>query len=488
MKIPKEVKNILNKLEKKGFEAYVVGGCVRDILREVEPQDWDIATNAEPKEIEKIFSKTFCNNNFGTVTVLTGSKKPQMKEIEITPFRIDEKYTDKRHPDKISWAETIEQDLARRDFTVNALALSEAKGTLKIIDLFNGREDLKNKIIRAVREPKERFSEDALRMLRAVRFSITLGPGLWQIEKATQQGIKKNAQLLSFISKERIRDELMKIIMSPQGARGIEILRKLGLLKHIVPELEEGFGVGQNKHHIYQVYQHVLLSLNYACRNNFSKYVRLAALFHDIGKPKVKEGEGPQATFYNHEVVGAKMTYQILQRLRFPQKDVKKITKLVRYHLFYYNVDEVSASSVRRLLRKVGKEDIEELLQVRMSDRIGSAVPKAEPYKLRHLKYMFEKVSRDPISVQMLKIDGGDVMKILKIKPGPAIGQVLDILLKEVLADPKRNKKDHLKKKVKELGKLKTEKLQELAKKARQEIEKIETKREAMTKKKYWVT
>ncbi len=496
MKIPKEVKNILNKLEKNNYQAYVVGGCVRDILREVEPQDWDVATNAEPEEIEKIFSKTFCNNNFGTVTVLTGSKKPHLKEIEITPFRIDEKYTDKRHPDKISWAKTIEEDLERRDFTVNALALGPKGQNIKIskyqnielIDLFNGQEDLKNKIIRAVREPEERFSEDALRMLRAVRFSITLGPALWQIEEVTWQGIKKNAQLLSFISKERIRDELMKIIMSPQGARGIETLRKLGLLKHIVPELEEGFGVGQNKHHIYQIYQHVLLSLNYACRNNFSKYVRLTALFHDIGKPKVKEGKGPQATFYNHEVVGAKMTYQILRRLRFPQKDIKKITKLVRYHLFYYNVDEVSASSVRRLLRKVGREDIKELLQVRMSDRIGSAVPKAEPYKLRHLKYMFEKVSKDPISVQMLKIDGGEVMKILKINPGPTIGCVLDVLLSEVLADPKRNKKDHLKKMVKEFGKLKTEKLQELAKKARQEIDKIETKRDAMTKKKYWVT
>ena len=483
MKIPKEVKFVIDKIKKSGFEAYVVGGCVRDILRGVEPKDWDIATNARPEEIGKIFLKGFADNKFGTVTVLTDSEDQRLKEIEITPYRIDEKYTDKRHPDKISWAKTIEEDLARRDFTVNAMAMDT-----KIIDPFKGQKDLKNKIIRAVRNPEERFSEDALRMMRAVRFAIALGPKTWQIEEKTAQGIKKNSHLLSFISKERIRDELMKIIISPNGARGLEILRRLELLKHIIPELEEGFGVWQNKHHIYQVYQHALLSLNYACQNNFSKYVRLAALFHDIGKPRVKEGEGPDATFYNHEVVGTKMTCRILERLKFPRKDIEKIAKLVRYHLFYYNVDEVGESSVRRLLRKVGPEDIEELLQVRMADRIGSSVPKAEPYKLRHLKYMFEKVSRDPISVKMLKVNGNDVVEILKIRPGPEIGQVLDILLSEVLTEPKRNKKEYLKKKIKELGKLKPKQLQELAKKARGDLEKIEIKRDEMTKKKYWVT
>lgn len=488
MKIPQEVQFAINKLKENRYEAYVVGGCVRDLLRGVEPQDWDIATDARPEKIGKIFLKSFADNKFGTVTVLTGSKDPRLKEIEITPFRIDEKYTDKRHPDKISWAKTIEEDLARRDFTVNALALSEVKGMAKIIDPYEGQKDLKNKVIRAVGKAKDRFNEDALRMLRAVRFAVSLEPPTWQIEEKTGQGIKKNAHLLEFISKERIRDELVKIIMSPQGARGIEILRKLGLLKYIIPELEEGFGIEQNKHHIYQVYQHALLSLNYACQNNFSFPVRMAAFLHDIGKPRVKEGEGPDATFYNHEIVGTKITCQILQRLRFPKKDIEKIAKLVRCHLFYYNVEEVGESSVRRLLRKVGPEDIEALLQVRMADRIGSAVPKAEPYKLRHLKYMFEKVSRDPISVKMLKVDGKDVIRILNIQPGPKIGQVLSYLLEQVLNDPKKNKKSFLEKEVKKLTKLPDTELEKLAQKAKREIEKIETKRDEMTKKKYWVT
>jgi len=492
MVIPDEVKFVIDQLKKKGFEAYIVGGCVRDILRGVEPKDWDIATNAKPKEIGKIFLKSFTAEKFGTVTVLTDSQNPRLKEIEITPYRIDEKYTDKRHPDKIRWAKTIEEDLSRRDFTVNAMAgeFSITNSQLsKIIDPFKGQEDLKNKIIRAVRSPEERFGEDALRMMRAVRFAVTLEPQkIWSIEEKTAEGIKKNAHLLGFISKERIRDELMKIIMGSGGARGIEILRRLDLLKYIIPELEEGFGVWQNKHHIYQIYQHLLLSLNYACQKNFSKYVRLAALFHDIGKPRCKRGEGPNATFYNHEILGAKMTCQILNRLKFPKKDIEKIAKLVRYHLFYYNVGEVGESSVRRLLRKVGPEDIKELLQVRMADRIGSGVPKAEPYKLRHLRYMLEKVSRDPVSVKMLEVDGEDVMRILGVPPGPKVGQVLNYLLGQVLSDPKKNQKQILEKEIAKLSKLSDRELANLAKKAKQEIEKIEQKRDEMSKKKYWIT
>ena len=501
MQIPEEVQFIIGKLRENGFEAYIVGGCVRDILRGVEPQDWDIATNAKPEEIQKIFKKSYLDNKFGTVTVqIQKSKiknketqKPEIMEIEITPFRIEEKYSDKRHPDKVRWAKTIEEDLSRRDFTINAIAAEFSISNFqfsKIIDPFNGQKDLKNKIIRAVRDPEERFGEDALRMMRAVRFAVTLEPfQIWQIEEKTERAIKKNAHLLEFISKERIREELMKMIMSPNGARGIEILRRLGLLKYIIPELEEGFGVWQNKHHIYQIYQHLLLSLNYACLKNFSKYVRLAALFHDIGKPRVKKGEGPDATFYNHEIVGAKMTCQILNRLKFPKKDIEKIAKLVRYHLFYYNVGEVGESSVRRLLRKVGPEDIEELLQVRMADRIGSGVPKAEPYKLRHLRYMLEKVSRDPISVKMLKVNGNDVMKILKIGPGPKVGKILTCLLGEVLKDPKKNNRTYLGQEIVRLGqKMSEEELNRTFNRTRSEIEKIEQKRDEMTKKKYWIT
>ena len=493
MKIPQEVKFVIEKLQREGFEAYFVGGCVRDILRSKPPLDWDIATNAKPQEIQKIFPQSFLDNKFGTVTVSTGSLEPSLKEIEITPYRIDEKYSDKRHPDRIRWAQTIEQDLARRDFTINAMALEikEKKGgieKLKIIDPFRGQKDLGNKLIKAVGEPADRFSEDALRMLRAIRFAVSLDSQLWQIEKKTFEGIKNNAHLLKFISQERIREELIKMINSPQGARGIELLRRTELLKYIIPELEEGFGVWQNKHHIYQIYQHLLLSLNYACQKNFSPQVKLAALFHDIGKPRVKRGEGPNSTFYNHEIVGAKMTSQILNRLKFPKKFLEKVTKLVKYHLFYYNVGEVSPSAVRRLLRKVGPEDIEKLIQVRMADRIGSGVPKAEPYKLRHLKYILEKVSQDPISVKMLKVDGNDVMRILKIEPGPKVGKILTCLLGEVLREPKKNNRTYLKQTIVRLGqKMSDLELNRTFNKMKREIEKIEQKRDEMTKKKYWI-
>ncbi len=487
MEIPKEIKLIIEKLKKQGFEAYIVGGCVRDFLRDVEPKDWDVTTNAKPEEIQKIFSKSFYENKFLTVTIQIESENPKLKEVEITTYRSETKYSDRRHPDKVKFAKTIEEDLSRRDFTINAIATTLKDSELKIVDIFKGQKDLEAKMIRAVGNPEERFSEDALRMMRAVRFATTLGKD-WKIEKKTSEAIKKNAIWLQAISKERVRDEFLKIIMTERATEGIELLRKLNLLKYILPELEEGYGVSQNKHHIYQCYDHCLRSLGYAAKKNFNKYVRLAALLHDVGKPRVKEGEGADATFYNHEIVGAKMTLQILNRLKFPKKDIEKIAKLVRYHLFYYTPEEVGESSVRKLVRNVGPENMEELLEVRMSDRIGSGVPKAEPYKLRHLKYVIEKVSQDPISVKKLKINGNEVMKILGIKQGLMVGQTLNVLLSYVLEDPKKNKKEFLEKEIKKLGKLNKEELNSLAQKAREQRGKIEMKRDKMTKKKYWVT
>ena len=490
MTIPKEVESVINKLKKKGFEAYIVGGCVRDFLRRAEPQDWDVATSAKPEEIQKTFPRNFYKNKFLTVTVQTGSKKPKLKEIEITTYRSETEYTDKRHPDEVKFAKTIQEDLTRRDFTVNAMAIGLSVSDTdrqEIIDPFGGRKDLENKIIKTAGKPEDRFSEDALRMPRAVRLAATLGEG-WQIEPKTAEAIKKNTTWLQAISKERIRDELMKIIMSERASEGIELLRQLGLLKYIIPEIEEGYGVTQNKHHIYDCYEHCLRALGYAAKSNFNKYVRLAALLHDVAKPRVKRGEGSDATFYNHEVVGAKMTAQILNRLKFSKKDIEKIVKLVRYHLFYYNVDEVTESSVRRLVRQTGPENMEELLQVRYCDRIGSGVPKAEPYKLRHLKYVIEKISRDPLSVKMLKATGADIMKKLDISPGPKIGQILDILLGHVLNDPKKNKKEFLDKEIEQMGRLSEKELGSLAEKARKEREKLEMKRDKMTKEKYWVS
>ena len=485
MLIPKEVKSIIAGLQKAGFEAYIVGGCVRDFLLERQPKDWDVTTNAKPEEIQKVFPDSFYENKFLTVTVRTGSKINNLAEIEITTYRFEAEYSDKRHPDQVKYATKLEDDLGRRDFTVNAMAIEILKSKTKVIDLFEGQKDLDKKIIRTVGNPDERFNEDALRMLRAVRFATTLD---FEIEEKTKEAIKKNSIWLEAISQERIRDEFVKIIMSERAADGVELLRELGLLKYIIPELLENYGVSQNKHHIYDCYMHAIKALEFTAKKNLNMYVRLAALLHDIAKPRVKAGTGNDATFYNHEIVGAKVTFQILNRLKFSKKEVEKITKLVRYHLFYYNVDEVGEASVRRLVRNMGPENMEELLQVRQADRIGSGVPKAEPYKLRHLKYLIDKVSQDPISVKMLKINGNDLMSVLKIKPGPKIGQILDILLGYVLDDPKKNTKEFLEAKALELSEMTDFDLQKLSEKSKEEKSEVVIKQDKMTKQKYWVT
>lgn len=502
MEILKEVKFVLDKLKEAGYEAYIVGGCVRDFLRGVEPKDWDVATNAKPEEIQKVFSDSFYKNKFGTVTVrIQKSKikkqndnlkfrdnkiqKLQFIEVEITPFRTEEKYSDKRHPDQIHWAKSIEEDLARRDFTINAMAATPMASKpkvknekLNIIDLFKGQKDLANKLIRAVGKPEDRFSEDALRMMRAVRLATTLN---FEIEPETFKAIQKNAFWIKAVSKERIRDELVKVILSDCPDRGILLLKDTGLLKFIVPELEKGIGVSQNRHHIYTIFQHSVLSLKYCPSKKLE--VRLAALFHDIAKPETKRGKGPDATFYNHDRVGAKITMKILGRLRFSKELIEKVALLVKNHMFYYNVGEVTESGVRRLIRRVGLENMEDLIALRIADRLGSGVPKAKPYKLRHLEYLIKKVSKDPISVKMLKVGGGDVMRVLNIKPGPMVGAVLNALLAEVLEDPSLNKKDILEKKIKEFGNLSLEILKERAREVEEKKEEIE----AEEKKKFYL-
>jgi tRNA nucleotidyltransferase (CCA-adding enzyme) len=484
--IPKEVKNVIKKLNEAGYDAYIVGGCVRDFLQDKKPNDWDVTTSAKPEEIQKVFPDNFYENNFLTVTIITKSKETTLKEIEITTFRSEAKYSDKRHPDVIKFAKTLEEDLSRRDFTVNAMALRlPSRQAPEIIDSFGGEKDLKNKIIRAVGNAKDRFLEDALRMMRAVRLATVLD---FKIEEKTQEAISACASGLLNISQERIRDEFVKMIMSERAAQGVELFRKLGLLKYIIPELQGAFGVGQNKHHIYDCYEHSVRALDYAAKKGFNQNVRLASLLHDIGKPKSKRGEGQDSTFYGHEVIGARMAEKILDRLKFSKKETDKIVLLVRHHLFYYNVGEVTDSSVRRLVRQVGPENMEELLQVRMADRIGSGVPKAEPYKLRHLKYVVDKVSQDPISAKMLKVTGNDVIKILESEPGPRVGQTLDVLLEYVLDDPKKNDKKFLEAEIKKLGKLSQDDLISLSKSAKKEREKLEVKRDEMTKAKYWVT
>lgn len=490
--IPPEISITCRAIADAGFSAYLVGGCVRDIVLKKELTDWDIATEARPEEIQEIFHKSVYENAFGTVA-LKIEPTEKVKSIEITTFRLEGKYTDKRHPDEIKFAKTIEEDLARRDFTINAMALQIKNAKIKIqndnlkfkiIDPFNGQKDLENKLIRAVGDPNERFEEDALRLMRAVRFAASLG---FEIEKNTADAIRQNAHLLEYIARERIRDELVKIVMTSRAREGVEILENLGLLRFIIPELREGIGVSQNKHHIYTVWEHNLRALEYAAKNGYSLEVRLASLLHDVGKPRTKSGEGPDCTFYGHEIVGAKMAAKILYRLKFPNASAEHIIHLVRYHLFYYNVGEVTETGVRRFLRRVGDEFVDDLLKVREADRIGSGVPKAVPYRLRHLRFMIEKAKRDPISPRMLKLNGDELMSLLRIAPGPRVGHILNALLDEVVEDPKRNTSAYLKKRAKSLNLLKDGELAELRKKAENTKEEFESGVEAEMKKRYYV-
>lgn len=540
LEIPQEVRAVIKKLAAAGFEAYAVGGCVRDLLLGRKPDDWDVATSAKPEEIRALFPESFYENKFFTVTVKTGAEDSSLREIEVTTFRSEGRYEDKRHPEDIRPAKTLEEDLSRRDFTVNAMALglkSETRisksetnskaqipnSNLALIDPFGGRKDLEAGILRAVGNPERRFEEDALRMLRAARLAVALG---FSIEGDAARAIRVHAHSLKMISKERIRDEFSKILMAPPVGRlapdfgapvdlpslekeprvarlketgataawiGIELLHDLGLLAEIVPELEEGIGCTQNKHHVYTVWEHNLRALDYAARQGWGLAVRIGALFHDIAKPRAKVGEGPDSTFYGHDVIGAKMAYQILTRLRYPEVFIERVAKLIRWHLFRYDYDadevQTTDSSIRRLIRNVGVENIEDLVKVRMCDRIGSGVPKAVPYRLRHFQFRVEKILREheAVKVAMLQVRGDDVMRILGIGPGPKVGHVLNALLEEVLDDPAKNSREYLESRIKNLGTMSDEELVKLREQAESRVELLEDQREQEIKKKYYV-
>lgn len=479
--IPKQVKDVLKALNDAGFEAYIVGGCVRDLLLGKKPKDWDITTNAKPEEVQGLFEDTFYENKYGTVGVKTGSDEGELKVVEITTYRIEEKYTDKRHPDAVRFTGKLKDDLSRRDFTINAIAMDKDG---KIVDAFLGAKDLEKKTLKAVGKPKDRFSEDALRMMRAVRLATELD---FDIEDKTFEAIKENAKEIDAIARERVRDEFIKIIDSKNAYDGVLLLKDTGLLKIILPELAAGIGVGQNKHHIYTVFEHNVLALKWAADHDYPFHVKLAALLHDVGKPNTKRGEGVDSTFYGHEIAGGKITQKILRRVKFPLKLEHKISMLVKHHLFYYNVGEVTEKSVRRLVAKVGPENMDDLIKVRICDRMGSGVPKPEPYRLRHFKYMVEKVQKDPISPKMLKVNGSDIMKTLNLEPGPKVGQILAILLDDVLDDPKKNKEKYLEERVGKLGALSQEELSKVADKAREKEREFEQAIDEETKAKYWV-
>jgi poly(A) polymerase/tRNA nucleotidyltransferase (CCA-adding enzyme) len=483
----KPIKEIADTLTSAGFEAYLVGGCLRDLIMGRVPKDWDIATNARPKDIQRLFSNSIYENKFGTVAIKTGSEDPTMQIVEVTTFRKEGKYSDRRHPDKVKFANTIEEDLARRDFTINAMAFeisSNKRRVSGLVDPFGGRKDLSQKIIRAVGDPMERFSEDALRLIRAIRFATELN---FEIEENTSAAIKEKSSLLRFISKERIRDEIEKIIMSENPQKGFELLRSLGLLKFILPELEEGWQVMQNRHHIYTVWEHSLRSLQYAADKNYSLEVRLAALLHDVAKPRTKKGEWPDATFYGHEIVGSRMAMMALRRLKFPKSVIEKVGLLIRAHMFNYDPNIVTDSAVRRLIRKVGPENILDLVRLREADRIGSGVPKAVPYKLRHFMFRVEKLLKEFPSLKQLAVNGNDIMRILGIPPGPKVGMILNALFEEVLDDPSKNDKEYMENRIKELGELPEENLKTLAAKAKSKYESLLVSEEEELKRKYFV-
>lgn len=470
--IPTTISHVTTKLSVAGFFGYLVGGCVRDLLMGKIPKDWDVATNATPEQITKLFPKTFYENAYGTVTVVNEEElEPSLRNIEVTPFRHETKYSDKRHPDKVTFGQTIEEDLGRRDFTINALAYEPSKG--QIIDLYDGQTDIKDKIVRAVGTPADRFDEDPLRIMRGVRLMAELS---FMINSETLEAMRKKADLLSLIATERIRDEFSRIVLSSNLMSGIFILHKIGVLKQFLPELEEGVHMKQNGDHIYDVWEHTLRVAQHAADKDWPFHVRLAALFHDIGKPRTREWskEKNDWTFYGHDVVGAKMTRKIMERLKFPRELSETVERLVRYHMFFSDIDKITLSAVRRIIRNVSRENIWDLMHVRNCDRIGMGRPKESPYRLRKYQSMIEEALRAPTSVGMLKIKGGDVLHETGMVAGPKIGHILHALLEEVLEKPELNEESYLVKRTKELAKLNDLELENLGKQGKDKKSEIE--------------
>lgn len=436
VKFPEEVKSFIGKFGK--FECYAVGGPVRDLLLGKTLADWDFTTNATPEEIQKIFPDSFYNNAYGTV----GVKISEGAVYQVTPFRKEGKYSDLRHPDKISWAKTIEEDLARRDFTINAMAASGNK----FIDPYGGKTDLEKKIIRAVGNPDDRFAEDGLRLMRAVRFATQLG---FVIEEKTWKAIIANSELITKISSERIRDEFIKILSSEFPADGVRSLYNAGLLAYVLPELVKGVGVNQKgTHHLDDVFEHSMKCLQNCQNKNW--VVRFATLIHDVGKPVTYVERNGKATFYSHETVGAHIAKQIADRLHFSKEDREKIYVLVRWHMF--SVSEfLTDAAVRRFIKRVGKENTTDMLDLRTADRLGSGTP---PTSWRHeeFKNKIIRVQQHIPSVTDLKVNGHDVIETLNISPGPKVGIILKELFEEISEDQKKNDRESLLKRIKELA------------------------------------
>lgn len=510
-KIPKEVSHVTDTLEKSGFEAYLVGGCVRDLMMGKSPKDWDITTNAKPDQIISLFEKTVYENTFGTVAVCVphettspgllppspdrrgaggevSRETPEYMVVEVTPYRTEAKYSDFRHPDEVKFSDNLEDDLKRRDFTVNAMSYNKGQG---LKDIFGGLKDIETKTLRTVGEPDERFREDALRMLRAVRFAVQLD---FSVSAEAVESISKNALLIKEISAERIRDEFSKIIHSPNPGGGMVMLEKFGLLKYIIPELEEGIGCEQSGEHVYDVWDHLLYALQHAADKNWPLEIRLAALFHDIGKPRSRrlDAGGPKRTlkkkytFYGHEVISARLAKKIMERLKFPKKETELVEKLVRHHMFFSDTELITLSAVRRIITKIGRENIWLLMNLRECDRVGTN-KKETSYRLRKYHAMVEEALRDPISVGQLKINGEYMMQKLGIKPGPRMGYILNAMLEEVLDAPEKNTVEHLSELAQSLNMLGDAELKILGERGKEKKEELEEQEVAKLHQKHGV-
>ncbi|MCA9366322.1 HD domain-containing protein [Candidatus Kaiserbacteria bacterium] len=471
--IPKEVLAVASILEQAGFEAYLVGGCVRDLLLGRTPKDWDITTDARPEEIEGLFPETYCNNDYGTVGVVNEDvTDATLKVVEVTPYRTESGYSDARRPDAVEFGVSLEEDLKRRDFTINAIAFRPKSE--QMVDLFDGVSDLKKKRLKTVGNPDERFGEDALRMMRAIRLATELN---FAIEGETLDSIVRNGNILSRISAERIRDEFLRIIDSDQPMQGVALLERLNIIDFVLPEIREAIGCEQGGIHAYDVYEHLLRTLQAAADKGFSTELRLAALLHDIGKPATRRtgGKNKHYTFFGHEVVGARMTEKIMKRLKMPKDMARNIVNLVRWHMFFADPDEITLSAVRRTIVRIGEEHIEDLLNLRVCDRIGTGRPKEQPFRFRKYKAMVDQALRDPVSVKMLQTDGGRIMEQTGEKPGKKLGYILHALLEEVLENPEKNTEEYLDARVLELLKLPENELISLAEagKERQKAEEM---------------
>ena len=443
---------MVGELEKAGYEAWIVGGAVRDLLLGLPSSDWDVTTNATPDQIVPLFSESFYDNEYGTVKVAGKHIREQFKLGEdainddslydITTYRSESGYSDKRRPDKVEWGKTIEEDLKRRDFTINAIAINLRS---EIVDPYNGQEDIKLKLIKAVGEPKERFEEDALRIMRAIRIGAQLG---FAIEEKTLSALKDKVVNLKEISLERIGAEVMKLLATVHAADGIQLMTNTGIMEIVIPELLGAKAIKQGGHHIYDVYTHLVEALR-ACPSS-DPVVRLATLLHDIDKPVVaKQGGERGVTFYNHEVSGARTAKRIAERLKLSKRDQDRVFTLVRWHMFVYE-SKMTDASIRRFIRRVGKENIHDMMALRIGDRVGGG-SKATSWRLTELQKRIGEQFYEPLSLKDMNLNGADVMRILGLNPCRKIGEILNTLFEEIIEDSAKNTKEYLEGRVNEL-------------------------------------